>query len=282
MVNGYSFLFVFIFSWSFVKAQFGSVDVNFDDQLLRSDEKQIILPLQDDIRRFFLNTTWVESYSDLQIPLHIHFVFEGVTAKGNERMFNLQALISNGRDLRFFDKNIRFYYNSGTSLYFDPVLFEPLSGFLAYYGYLILAGEIDTYEPNGGNNAYEMARGIAQSGIASEYNKGWLDRKLNVDDLTRNLGLRKARLAWYIALDLFKEGDMEGTLEELDNMLDGIDQSFKDIGRDNNTQYFLKVYSDEIIMIMAMLGRREMLKDMRELDPDRRETYQTALDSISK
>jgi len=31
-----------------------------------------------------------------------------------------------------------------------------------------------------------------------------------------------------------------------------------------------------------MLGRKELLKDMKELDPDRRDLYQDALDSISK
>jgi len=267
---------------SFGIAQFGSVEVNFDTRLLRSEEKQEIVNLNNDIVRFFTTATWDEAYSDLTIPLHIQIVFEGITAKGNEKIFNCQALFSNGRDLRFFDKSVQFIYSSGTSLYYDPVLFEPLSGFLAYYANLILAGEIDTYEFRGGNYAYEMARDIALRGSASVYKKGWSTRINLVDDLNRNIGLRKARLAWYIAMDLFKEGDIEGTLKEINTMLDGIEQSFRDLGRDNHTQFFLKAHSERIAKILTMLGREELLKDMKELDPDRRELYQDALDTISK
>ena len=48
----------------------------------------------------------------------------------------------------------------------------------------------------------------------------------------------QARLAWYIALDMFKERDVEGALEEINLMLDGVEESYRDLGRDFNTQYF--------------------------------------------
>ena len=205
-----------------------------------------------------------------------------MTEKGNESIYNCQVLFSDGGDLRYFDKSVQFYYNSGSSLYYDPVLFEPLTGFLAFYAHLLLAGEIDTYEFNGGNSSFELARDIALRGSSSEYKKGWGSRVTLVDNLNRNIGLRKARLAWYIAMDLFKEGDMDGVLEEVNTMLDGLEQSYRDLGRDNHTQYFMKVQSDKIAEILSMLGRTELLKDMKELDPDRRYVYQSALDSISK
>ena len=263
-------------------AQFASVDVTLDDRLLRSNERQEIVNLNSDIKRFFMNTTWDDNYSDLSIPLYIQIIFEGVTEKGNESIYNCQALFSNGGDLRYFDKSVQFYYNSGSSLYYDPVLFEPLTGFLAYYANLILAGEIDTYEFNGGNSSLEISRDIALRGSSSDYKKGWGSRTTLVDNLSRNNGLRKTRLAWYIAMDLFKDGQMELVLEEMNTMLDGLDQSYRDIGRDNHTQYFLKIHSKEIAQILSMLGQIELLKDMKELDPDRRQVYQSALETISK
>ena len=127
-----------------------------------------------------------------------------------------------------------------------------------------------------------MARDIALRGSASVYKKGWSTRINLVDDLNRNIGLRKSRLAWYFAMDLFKDGDIEGTLKEINTMMDGIEQSFRDLGRDNHTQFFLKAHSGRIAKMLSMLGRKELLKDMKELDPDRRDLYQDALDSISK
>jgi len=276
------FFITFVFFINKVFGQFASVEITLDDRLLRSEEKQEILNLKNDMKRFFLTTTWDDSYSDLEIPLYIQIIFEGVTEKGNESIYNCQVLFSNGGDLRYFDKSVQFYYNSGSSLYYDPVLFEPLTGFLAYYAHLLLAGEIDTYEFNGGNSSFELARDIALRGSASEYKKGWGSRVTLVDNLNRNMGLRKARLAWYIAMDLFKEGNMDGVLEEVNTMLDGLEQSYRDLGRDNHTQYFLKVQSNKIAEILSMLGRTELLKDMKELDPDRRDVYQSALDSISR
>ena len=282
MIRRTTFVIIIIMLSNRALSQFSSVEITVDDRLLRSEEKRDIMNLRNDIERFFLTTTWDDSYIDLNIPIYIQIVFEGVTEKGNESIYNCQILFSNGGDLRYFDKSTQFYYNSGNSLYYDPVLFEPLSGLLAFYAQLILAGEIDTYEYNGGNGSFEYARDISLRGSASDYKKGWGSRITLVDNISRNIGLRKARLAWYIAMDLFKDGDMDNTIKELKVMLDGIEQSFRDIGRDNHTQYFLKVQSSKIAKMLSMLGRKGMLKDMKELDPDRRDVYQAELDSISK
>ena len=83
-------------------------------------------------------------------------------------------------------------------------------------------------------------------------------------------------------MDLFKDGQMDLVLEEMSSVIDGLDQSYREIGRDNHTQYFLKVHSGKIAKTLSMLGQKELLKDMKELDPDRREIYQSALGTISK
>ena len=272
-----SFFFV-----SHLLGQISSIDITLDDRLLRSDEKQGIINLKNDIINFYQNTTWDENYSDLNIELYIQLIFEGVAQKGNEKIYTAQALFSNKKDLRYFDKSIQFYYNSGSSLYYDPVLFEPLTGFLAYYAHLILGGEIDTYEFNGGNGSFELSRDIALRGSSSEYKKGWGYRITLVDNINRNAGLRKARLAWYIAMDLFRNGEMDEAIEEINLMLDGLQQSYQEIGRDNHTQYFLKTQSKDIANMLSVLGQRELLKDMKELDPDRRELYHNTLESISE
>ncbi len=271
-------LIIKIFYLSIIIGQFETVKITIDDRLLRSEEKQTIFNLKNDLNQFFISTVWSDNYNDLNIPLHIQIVFEGLTEKGNQSIFTCQALFSNGADIRFFDKSVQFYYNSGTNLYYDPVLFEPLSGFLAFYAHLIVAGIIDTYEFKGGNSSYELARDIALRGSASDYKKGWSSRIALVDNLNRNNGLRKARLAWYIAIDLFNQGDIEGAIEEINLMLDGIEESYRDLGRDFNTQYFLKANSEKIALTLLKLNQLELLKDMKELDPDRREIYQNALE----
>ena len=282
MVRLSSFAISIFFIITPIFSQFGSIKIDFDDRLLRSDEKHDLLNLKEDIRQFYLNTSWDKEYSDLDIPLHIQLIFEGAASKGNVKTYICKALFSNGSELRYFDKGVQFYYSTGTSLYFDLVLFEPLSAFLAYYAHIILGGEIDTYDFKGGSTAYEIARDISLRGAASDYQKGWGTRISLVDDISKNTGLRSARLSYYIAKDLINQGDIEEAVKEFNNMLDGLEQSYIDFRREQSTQFFMKIHSETLAKIFSKIGRRDLLTDLKQLDPDNNELYQIYLDKMSK
>ena len=282
MVRLSSFIISIFFIITPIFPQFGSIKIDFDDRLLRSDEKHDLLNLKEDIRQFYLNTSWDKEYSDLDIPLHIQLIFEGAASKGNVKTYICKALFSNGGELRYFDKGVQFYYSTGTSLYFDLVLFEPLSAFLAYYAHIILGGEIDTYDFKGGNAAYEIARDIGLRGAASDYQKGWGTRISLVDDISKNTGLRSARLSYYIAKDLINQGNIEEAVEEFNNMLNGLEQSYIDFRREQSTQFFMKIHSETLAKLFSKIGRRNLLDDLKQLDPDNNELYQIYLDKMSK
>ena len=265
-----------------LSAQFGSAKIEFDDRLLRSDEKYDLINLKEDIRQFFINTAWDKDYSDLNIPLHIQIVFEGAASKGNVKTYLCKALFSNGSELRYFDTGAQFFYSPGSSLYFDLVLFEPLSAFLAFYAHLILAGVIDTYDYRGGNAAYEVAREIGLRGASSEYQKGWNSRISLVDDISKNSGLRDARLSYYIARDLLNEGNIEESIKEFNSMLDYLEKSYTDFGREQSTQYFMKIHSGFLAETFSKLGRRDLLIDLKQLDHDNNELYKLYLDKMPK
>ena len=265
-----------------LNAQFGSAKIEFDDRLLRSDEKYDLINLKEDIRQFFINTAWDKDYSDLNIPLHIQIVFEGAASKGNVKTYLCKALFSNGSELRYFDTGAQFFYSPGSSLYFDLVLFEPLSAFLAFYAQLILAGVIDTYDYRGGNAAYEVAREIGLRGASSEYQKGWNSRISLVEDISKNSGLRDARLSYYIGKDLLNEGNIEESIKEFNSMLDYLEKSYTDFGREQSTQYFMKIHSGFLAETFSNLGRRDLLIDLKQLDPDNNELYKLYLDKMPK
>ena len=265
-----------------LSAQFGSAKIEFDDRLLRSDEKYDLINLKEDIRQFFINTAWDKDYSDLNIPLHIQIVFEGAASKGNVKTYLCKALFSNGSELRYFDTGAQFFYSPGSSLYFDLVLFEPLSAFLAFYAHLILAGVIDTYDYRGGNAAYEVAREIGLRGASSEYQKGWNSRISLVDDISKNSGLRDARLSYYIGKDLLNEGNIEESIKEFNSMLDYLERSYTDFGREQSTQYFMKIHSGFLAETFSKLGRRDLLIDLKQLDHDNNELYKLYLDKMPK
>ena len=282
MIKVYSIIIGIFFILTPIFSQFGSVKIDFDDRLLRSDERHDLINLKEDVKQFYLNTSWDKEYDDLNVPLHIQLIFEGATSKGNVKTYMCKALFSNGSDLRYFDKGVQFYYSPGSSLYFDLVLFEPLSAFLAFYAHIILAGEIDTYDFKGGNTAFEIARDIGLRGASSDYQKGWGSRISLVDDISKNSGLRSARLSYYIAMDMMKNGNIDEAIKEFNNMLDGLEQSYVDYGREQAAQFFMKIHSETLAKTFSIIGRRNLLLDLKQLDPDNNETYKIYLDKMSK
>ena len=275
-------IFFIVLLVSLLNAQFSKIDVTMDDRLLKNDDRQILINLKNEISRFFINNTWDEEWSDLEIKLNIQIIFEGTATKNGKKNFLAQALISTNKDQRFFDNSLQFHFNQGSSLYYDPVMFEPLPSFLSYYANMILAGEIDTYEPNEGSKQYEIARSIALRGTSSNFPKGWSKRVQLTDDMSSNYGLRKARFAYYYALDLFKDGEIEESINQFNLMIKGIDEVYDRIPREHYTLYFLKSHASELSQILQILRQNNILQTLIELDPSNRDIYEDGLKKISR
>ena len=253
-------------------AQFGKVEVTVDDRLLRNSERQKVSPIRDEITRFFSGRIWNEDFQGLKIPLHISVAFQGIAQKGGMETFHAQILISDGVDIRYFDKSLQFYYNSGNAIQFDPVIFDPLGSFLAFYAYTILAGYLDTYDYYGGNHAYDQAREIALRGMASDYPKGWSKRVQLLKEITGNKGLREARFAYYVAMDLFDQGKPDDALKEFELMFKGLEIVFLQFPT-GRTLYFLNAHHNKLAHRLNLLGQTDMLYQLAEMDPSHKDSY---------
>lgn len=70
-----------------------------------------------------------------------------------------------------------FTYTDGQPLEFDPnTFYSNLTSTIAYYLYIILGMDFDSFGMMGGDSFYEMARTICQSAASSAY-KGWDSRE---------------------------------------------------------------------------------------------------------
>ena len=257
---------------SILLGQFGKIEVKVDDRLLRNSEKQKVSTIKNEVSRFFSKHTWNEEFQELKIPLHISIAFQGVAQKGGMETFHAQVLISDGMDLRYFDKSLQFYYNAGSAIYYDPVLFEPLGSFLAFYAYTILAGHMDTYDFYGGNLGYDQAREIVLRGIASDYPKGWSTRMQLLKEVTENKGLREARFAFYVGMDFFNQGKPDEALEEFDLMIKGIQSVFRQFPT-GRTLYFLDAHRNELVRALSIMGQNNMLNQLADMDQAHKEVY---------
>ena len=79
-----------------------------------------------------------------------------------------------------------------------------------------------------------------------------------------------------------KNGNIDEAIKEFNNMLDGFEQSYVDYGREQATQFFMKIHSETLAKTLSIIGRRNLLLDLKQLDPDNNETYKSYLDKMSK
>lgn len=265
-------LLTFLVLSSMILAQFGKVEISIDDRLLRDSERQKISSIRDEINRFFSGRIWDEKFESLKIPLYISIAFQGIAQKGGMETYHAQVLVSDGMDIRYFDKSVQFHYNPAGSIQFDPVIFDPLGSFFAFYAYTVLAGWMDTYEFYGGNHAYDQAREIALRGMASDYPKGWSTRVQLLKEVTGNKGLREARFAFYVAMDLFEQGKPDNALIEFGLMMEGLEIVFRQFPT-GRTLYFINAHRGKLVHRLNLLGQEEMLFRLSEMDPAHKDNY---------
>ena len=65
-------------------------------------------------------------------------------------------------------------------------------------------------------------------------------------------------------------------------MLDYLEKSYTDFGREQSTQYFMKIHSEFLAETFSKLGRRDLLIDLKQLDHDNNELYKLYLDKMPK
>ena len=83
-------------------------------------------------------------------------------------------------------------------------------------------------------------------------------------------------------IELADRGWLDEAIKEFNNMLDGLEQSYIDYGREQATQFFMKIHSETLAKTFSIIGRRNLLLDLKQLDPDNNKTYKIYLDKMSK
>lgn len=271
-------LFCFIIGSSPIFPQFVDVQVTIDDTRLKENHRRITSGLKNQIKMFFETTPWDQEYSDLKIPLSIHLIFDTVSDKGGTNVYSAQCLFSNGLDQRYFAKAVQFPYTSGQGITYSPVVFEPLASTLQFFGYIMLAGEADTYDQFAGTRFYEMARELTFRGKSSQYPRGWSDRVDLVDLLSNNRGLRLAKYFFYEGFAFLEDGDVESSIASFLNMMENFNWVATKFPRERYTSIFLDAHSQELANLPKQIQQRKtILTELIRIDPDNEDIYKAGL-----
>jgi Domain of unknown function (DUF4835) len=166
----YYLLIVLAIAPGFVNSQELNCNVQISAQKIQGSNRQVFESMQRDIYEFMNSTVWtnhVFSYAErIDCNILINLTdqlsadeFRGtITIQLRRPVFNTTY---NSTMLNFVDNNLQFRYVEFQPLEFDPNSYRSsLVSVLAYYAYIIIGFDYDSYSPQGGTQFFQVAEKI--------------------------------------------------------------------------------------------------------------------------
>jgi len=176
--------------------------------------------------------------------------------------------------INYIDKDVTFHYSQFNTLNFDDnqvsgtdPLSANLTAILAYYCYIILGLDYDSFSPSGGTNYLKKAQNIVNNAPDTRGVSGWKavestrNRYWLVDQLLNNR-FEDVRTFWYTmhreGLDSMSAKPAESRQRILVNL-----KKLYNVNKENPNsillQFFFNAKSDEIIHLLAQSPKQERL-----------------------
>lgn len=145
-------------------------NVQVSAQRIQGSNRQVFENMQRDIYEFMNNTVWtnhVFSYTErieCNILINLNDQLSADEFNGTIQIQVKRPIYNTTYSstlLNFIDNNFRFRYVEFQPLEFDPTTHRSnLVSVLAYYSYIILGFDYDTYSPEGGTEFFQIAEKI--------------------------------------------------------------------------------------------------------------------------
>jgi hypothetical protein len=294
----YYLVFLLICLPGIAKSQELNCNVQVSAQMIQGSNREIFTNMQRDLYEFINNTVWtnhVYSYAerlDCNILINLTSQISGDEFKGTIQVQLRRPAFNttyNSTILNFVDNNFQFRYVEFQTLEFDPSAHRAnLISILAYYVYILLGVDYDSFSPLGGTEFFQMAEKIVNN-AQNAVEPGWKPYD----------GSRNRNRYWLIKNILDKEYEgVRQFLYEYD--INGLDRLESRVSEARNSMaeslkllqevfrkkpdpfmYFLQIIidskSEEVINIF--LGafpeeRSRVVQIMTEIDPANKSKYE--------
>lgn len=179
-------------------AQELNVNIIIDDEQVQVSERDVFTEMRTNMMAFLNNRRWTSDVFTPAERINCNILIS-LKKANSQTSFEATAQIQSSRPifntnqqtllLNYFDKNFNFEYTRGQPLdYNDNTYSTNLTSMLAFYAYIILGMDYDSFSNLGGTPFFEKARNIvntAQSAgggwdaMESTNNRYWLAENLN-------------------------------------------------------------------------------------------------------
>jgi len=290
----------------FAKSQELNCNVQVSAQMIQGSNREIFVNMQRDIYEFINNTVWtnhVFSYAeriDCNMLINLTEQLSGDDFKGTIQIQLRRPAFNttyNSTMLNFVDNNFQFKYVEFQTLEFDPSAHRAnLISVLAYYVYIILGVDYDSYSLLGGTEFFQMAEKIVTN-AQNAPESGWKpydgSRNRNRYWLVKNIlnreyeGVRQ----FIYEFDILGLDRMESRISEARNSMAESLKLIQDVYRKKPDpfMYFLQIIidskSDELINIYSEAFPEEksrVVQIMTEIDPANKTKYERITASATR
>ena len=265
-----------------VEAQVLKSSVNLDLTRLPQEKQKRLENLQETIRNYIDESRWIDDPLDFEVPFTFTMAEMMDISETYEDRYSTKFQVSNNRDIHYKDKYCRFPYQVNESLYRDDSNYEPLTGLIDYYVYIILGGEMDKRAILGGTPFYQKAQDVCMNAAfgGHEFYKGWEDRKELVDNILseEKETFRKLQAIFFKAKVLHTQGQDTKARQYCRVVILELGKMF-DMNRDDEqVKEFFKYHYFEIGELFKDQNDPSLFQRLIELDPGHKEEYEKYFD----
>ncbi|GAA4498204.1 DUF4835 family protein [Hymenobacter ginsengisoli] len=262
----------------------------------------LVAQLQKDMTAFLNTRTWTrqpyrpEERIKLRMFVGITGIPQNGTYQATMRLIATRPVYGTGYEtnlLNINDRSFNFNYTPQTALDYSPSNFvNNLSSLLAFYAYMVIGTDQDTFSRLGGSTYYDQARNILQysanQNVTNEADEGWRDTSSrNRYWLLNNLtdpqleAFRTGLYAYYRqGMDIFIEKPDEARTSIL-TALTGIQKANTVRPSTLFVRAFFDAKADEITNIFRTSTdtqqKQQLITLMTDVDPGNLPKYQTVL-----
>jgi len=264
---------------------------------IQTTNKQIFEDLKNSVTQFMNNRKWIPEEVGPNEKIDCNLVIEvldfSVTSfKAN---FNIQSSRTvynssyNTKILSYVDNSVVFEYAQYQSLEFQESSFtNNLTSVLAFYAYIVVGLDFDTYQLKGGDPYFRKAQAIRDAamnsadGWNSTYGNGSRNRYFLIDNLldSRFANLRSAMYRYHIkGLDVMTK-DMDAARKEVYESLKDLKIVYDALPNAFFLKLFFNAKSDEVIQIFSKANptlKNKVVELLSRMDPSNRSRYEDGI-----
>ncbi|MBN1397813.1 MAG: DUF4835 family protein [Bacteroidetes bacterium] len=191
--------------------------------------------------------------------------------------------------LRINDDSWDFTYMPNQRMNHDEMIFDPLTGFLDFYAYLIIGYDLETYLPMSGNNCFQKAINVVRIAANSSESNDWKQSsasysKFGISDELNNMKYDSFRSSFnnyhFDGIDLLTSEQIKAQ-DNILNALESINEIQVRQGRGSVViKQFFDAKSREIAEVFRNYPDRGIYDKLSTFDEEHRRIYQEVKDKL--